>query len=105
MKINSIILFCFVLLSACAGVKTRKQAAEAAKNRSAAESTATMVGPMDEDDDTPVSGVQAPIDDPVLDDELAAMGIDPSKNAKAHTPEPVLPKPAHPVKKKKTKKK
>ena len=105
MKISSFILFCSVFFAgACAGVKTRKQAAEEAKNKPAAEAPA-MSGPIDEDDDAPVSGVQTPVDDPILDDELAAMGIDPSKNVKAQTPESAAPHRAQPAKKKKKQKK
>lgn len=91
MKFSQILLISSIIsMVACAGVKTRKQAAEEAKNKPPTEHASAQAGPIDEDDDAPVSGVQTPIDDPVLDDELAAMGIDPG-TSKAQTPEPDAP--------------
>lgn len=79
-------------------MKTRKDAAEDAKLKAAAAENAPP--PMtaiedDEDDSAATTGVaNKPADDQVLNDELAAMGIDPSNpdgRKQDGTPEPVVP--------------
>lgn len=91
MKISTCFLI-LLMVVACSGVKTRKEAAEEAKVKAAtAENNPAALGPIDEESDEPsYTGASGPSEDQVLNDELAAMGIDPTNpdKRKSETPEP-----------------
>lgn len=93
MTISRLALFLFLSLTiACSSMKTRKQAAEEARAKAEeAEQGPSPVGPIEEEiTDGVATSAPKPAEDQILDDELAAMGIDPNNpdGAKFGTPEP-----------------
>lgn len=104
----------FTFCSACATLKTRKEAAEEEQSKAASgeEPEGTPLTAIPEEGEEPESypaaaemPPQPPVEDQVLDDELAAMGVDPENPSGANegTPEPEIqqtspvPEPSSPV--------
>ncbi len=94
MKLSRFILLSLIFSSvACSQVKTRQEAAEDAKLKTLYRIENPPVGPIDEEEDTGTTSapVSSAADDQILNDELAAMGIDPSnpdRRKPEGTPEP-----------------